>query len=305
MAPVMEARGLVKRFGARTILDGLDLSIQRGERVALLGLNGAGKTTLLRCVMGVLSFEGEVVIGGVDVARAGAQARGLIGYVPQRPPLFHMTLGETVELFASLRGVATEAIAARLDALDMPLETTAEVSLRELSGGMVQKALLAIALAAEPAVLLLDEPSANLDPKARTEFMRALKRVEPNTTILLASHRLDEVELIAERIWILHDGGLVFDGPLHELRDRAGADSWLWVRTEAGRKDALRDELASLADAGEIAANGTSVGVRLTAAERTSALLRLHDAGVPIADFWVERASLEDIVKGFFEGRVE
>lgn len=299
----MEARGLVKRFGTRTILDALDLSIERGERVALLGLNGAGKTTLLRCVMGVLSFEGDIHIGGLAVAQAGAQARGLIGYVPQRAPLFHMTLGETVELFASLRGVPAEAIAARLDALEMPLETTAELSLRELSGGMVQKALLAIALAADPAVLLLDEPSANLDPKARAEFMRALKRVGPDTTILLASHRLDEVELIAERIWILHGGGLVFDGPLDELRDRAGADSWLWVRTEAGRRDALRDELAGMADADEIVANGTSVGVRLTAPERTSALSQLRDAGVPIVDFWVERASLEDIVNGFFERR--
>jgi ABC-type multidrug transport system ATPase subunit len=111
---MIEARGLSKRFGSRVVLDGLEFKVERGRRLALLGLNGAGKTTLLRCLMGVLSFEGAVQVDGVDVAAAGKSARGLIGYVPQRPPLFSMTLETMVEFFSDLRGISRDRIADRL-----------------------------------------------------------------------------------------------------------------------------------------------------------------------------------------------
>jgi ABC-type multidrug transport system ATPase subunit len=205
-----------------------------------------------------------------------------------------------VEFFSTLRGVPTRAISERLDSLGLPLAETGGLQLRELSGGMLQKALLAVALAADPPVLIMDEPTANLDPRARGEFMRALREVSPETTVLLASHRLDEVEMVADRIWILHNGDRVFDGSLDDLRGRAGADSWLWVRTHKEQRDAARAEFVRKAGADAVIANGTHVAVQLPADGRAEALARLRSAGVPIVDFWVVGPSLEEIVEGFF-----
>jgi ABC-type multidrug transport system ATPase subunit len=302
---MIEARGLSKRFGSRLVLEDLEFTVEGGGRLALLGLNGAGKTTLLRCLMGVLSFEGAVRVDGFDVAEAGKRARGLIGYVPQRPPLFSMTLDRLVEFFSDLRGIPRERIAEHLEGLGLPLSETGGLGLRELSGGMVQKVLLAAALAADPPLLLLDEPTANLDPRARAEFIQALRRVGPQTTVLLASHRLDEVEMIADRVWILHEGRRVFDGTLDELRARAHADSWLWVRTTSERRDDVRRAFVARAGEAKVVANGTHVAVQLPAAGRVEALSELQLGDVPVDDFWVVGPPLEEIVQGFFAGELE
>jgi ABC-type multidrug transport system ATPase subunit len=213
-----------------------------------------------------------------------------------------MTLDTMVEFFSDLRGISRDRIADRLEALDLPLSETGGLSLRELSGGMVQKALLAVALAADPPLLLLDEPTANLDPRARGEFMRALRAVDEDTTVLLASHRLDEVEMVADRVWILHEGRQVFDGTLDELRAQAHADSWLWVRTRRERRDDARRAFIARAGEAAVIANGTDVAVQLPAAGRAEALSELQRGGVPIDEFWVVGPSLEEIVQGFFVG---
>lgn len=306
MAALIESVALSKRFDKRRVLERLDFAIERGQRLALLGLNGAGKTTLLRCVMGVLSFEGSISVGGEDVAKAGQQVRSRIGYVPQRPPQFQMKLATMVEFFAALRGIDAARIAERLEAFGLPLAETAERTLGELSGGMMQKVLLAVALAADPQLLLLDEPTANLDPRARGEFMRALRQVNRGTTVMLASHRLDEVEMMADRIWVLHGGRIVFDGSLADLRGRAAADAWLWVRTTPDRRDVARRQFLRLAATeAAVMANGTRVAVQLPAAGRAEALWQLRQADVPIHDFWVAEPALEEIMEKFFIGSSE
>lgn len=304
MEAVIEASELSKSFGDRLVLDEVSFRVGTGERIAILGLNGAGKTTLIRCAMGLLSYGGSVRIGGLEVGDNGKRARGLIGYVPQRPPLFGMGLGAMVELFATIRGTPRDSVVRRLADLGLALEESADTPVRALSGGMLQKILLAIALASDPPVLMLDEPTANLDPRARREFLRSLDAVGANRTVLLASHRLEEVETLARRVWILHDGRLVFDGSLDALRARAGAEGRLWIRTTAGHRDQVRAELADRVGHGAVVANGTRVGVRVPAEVRADEICRLRAAGIPVEDFWVETPSLEEIVATFFGGEL-
>lgn len=218
---MITARGLSQRFGDHVVLDDVTLTIGRGERAALLGLNGAGKTTLMRCLLGLLPFDGELAIAGHDVRAAGLLARGSLGYVPQRAPHFEGTLAEVLEFFGRLRGTPKDEVARQLGALGLDLDAHAVKPVRTLSGGMLQKLLLALALAARVPVLLLDEPTANLDPTARKEFLRALTAVPPETTILLASHRFSDVEAVADRLLVLRDGRLVSDGRLADLPRKA------------------------------------------------------------------------------------
>lgn len=214
---MITARGVWKRFGDHVVLDDLSVTIARGERVALLGLNGAGKTTFMRCLLGLLAFEGDLAVLGHDVRAQGLRARAGLGYVPQRAPHFEGALSDVLDFFSRLRGIARDDVVRQLGALGLDLDAHAAKPVRALSGGMLQKLLLALALAARVPILLLDEPTANLDPQARKEFLRALAAVPRETTILLASHRLADVEAVADRVLVLDHGRLAFDGRLADL----------------------------------------------------------------------------------------
>lgn len=219
---VIHARRFRKRFGEHVVLDGVDLDIRRGERVALLGLNGAGKTTLMRCLLGLIPFEGTLEIDGLPVGPASSAAKARVGYVPQRPPLLDGPLAETVGFIARVREIDPVAVERRLGELGLSLEAHGRKPTRALSGGMLQKLLLGLAMASAVPVLLLDEPTANLDSKTRRDFLSALETVDRDTTIVLASHQFADVAAVAERLVVLQQGGLVFDGAIDELWSRAG-----------------------------------------------------------------------------------
>ena len=214
---MIRAVGLRKEFGPRAVLDGLDLAVGRGERVALLGLNGAGKTTLFRCLLGLVRYGGTLEVDGLEVARRGRDVRERIGYVPQRPPHFPGSLAELVRFFSSLRGFDIADVGRRMDALGLSLEEHADKPVRALSGGMLQKTLLALATAAPLPVLLFDEPTANLDARARRDFVASLRDIPRETTVLLSSHRLDDIRAVADRLLLLRGGRIVFDGDFDEL----------------------------------------------------------------------------------------
>jgi ABC-type multidrug transport system ATPase subunit len=242
------AERVSKSYGRRPVLRDVSFSVHPGDRVALVGLNGAGKTTLMRCLLGLTAFGGTLTIEGHDVARAGRQARARVGYVPQRAPHFDGTLADLVTFFARLRDMPQERVIARLSALGLDAELHGDVAIRSLSGGMLQKALLALALAADAPLLLLDEPTANLDARARREFLRALDEMADDRTILLASHRLADLEAVAQRILVLHDGRVAFDGSVAAL-------TAVGLTREAGAMEGLVEELLDGA-AGRIASEG-------------------------------------------------
>lgn len=215
---MIECRQVAKSYGRQRVLDEVSLDIRPGDRVALLGVNGAGKTTLLRCVLGLSSFEGEILLGGRPPGDRAARAG--LAYVPQRPPRFDLSVNEFVAAFARLRACDAEAVRRSASWLGLDLDRHGGKHLDDLSGGMLQKAVVACALGCGAHTLLLDEPAANLDARSRREFLGALGEAAPGRTVIVSSHRLEDVELLAERCVVLARGRVAFDGSLKELRRR-------------------------------------------------------------------------------------
>ena len=223
-APLLVARGLRRRYGDFTALDGVDLELRPGEAVALLGPNGAGTTTLLTILAGVARASG----GSVDWAEGVAPQ---VGWVPQRPSLYpRLTTRENLRLFAALEGApdpdaAAEDLIARAD-----LASFAGQSAAKLSTGTLQRLNLAIALAGEPSVLLLDEPTATLSPDQRHRLWGWLDELRAGgMALMFSTQSVDEAMRHGGRIAVLASGRLVFAGsPADLLREHGigdGADA--------------------------------------------------------------------------------
>lgn len=220
---MIQVTNLTKNFGPATAVDNLSFSIVRGEAVALWGPNGAGKTTVIRCLLGLHSAQGTLLINGFNAQKQGKQARAAVGYVPQELAFYDdMSTRETVRFYANLKKVAATRIDAVLAEVGLTGHSHKEIS--ALSGGMKQRLALACALLADPQLLILDEPTSNLDTAAREEFIRLLLNLRTqDKTLLFTSHRLEEVETLASRVLVLEEGRLklVCDAP-SELANQLG-----------------------------------------------------------------------------------
>ena len=210
-ASPLAVRAVTKRFGARVALRSVSFELAPGELVGIVGPNGAGKTTLLSILAGVLApDEGELTISGREA-----------GWVPQQPALYSkLSVAENLRLFARLEKLPDpEAAVARMLA-QIDLTDRADEEVGRLSGGNQQRVNIAIGLLSEPPLLLLDEPSASLDPRQRErlwEFISAL-----GTTVVFSTHDVGEVERYATRVLLLADGELLFTGTPAELEEAVG-----------------------------------------------------------------------------------
>lgn len=198
--------GLQKRFGRRTVLDGVDLTLSAGHRVALVGSNGAGKTTLIRCLLGEYQATGTIRVEGLDPRRERVRVLQRVGFVPQLPPPLKLPVGHLVQLAARLARVEEERIHEVARTLGLDLREHRRQIFAKLSGGMKQKALIAIALGRRPRLLIMDEPAANLDPEARKAFFALLDQFPPETLMLLSSHRVDEIAGLVNRVVEMDQG---------------------------------------------------------------------------------------------------
>ncbi len=210
----IEARQVMKRFGAVTALAGACLRVAPGERVALVGPNGSGKSTLLRCLLGLIRHEGEVTIDGLSVAERPEEALRHVAYVPQIAPPIDATVGQVTRAWADLRRLDRACLVPIAADFGLVLERVEAVRLRDLSGGMKQKLLVAMALASRPKILFCDEPTANLDAGARAVFFGAVAALPADTSLVLCSHRLEEVRHLVTRVVELDEGRVVADRAL-------------------------------------------------------------------------------------------
>ncbi|MDD2884166.1 MAG: ABC transporter ATP-binding protein [Dechloromonas sp.] len=208
---MIQFNNLAKTFRRARVLDGISLDIGIGERVALIGSNGAGKTTLIRCLLGEYTFDGTVAIAGLDPRSHRTTVLGNIGFVPQLPPPLKMPVGQLIEFSAALCGTDPQRIHAIARRLGLGLESILARQFVRLSGGMKQKLLIAIALGRDAKVLVMDEPAANLDPEARKIFFDLLAERLDDATMIISSHRLDEVSALVNRVIEMDMGKIVLD----------------------------------------------------------------------------------------------
>ena len=208
---MIQFNNVAKTFRRARVLDGITLNIGLGERVALIGSNGAGKTTLIRCLLGEYTFDGTVAINGLDPRSNRTVVLGTIGFVPQLPPPLKMPVGQLIEFSAALCGTDPQRIHAIAKRLGLDIESILTRQFVRLSGGMKQKLLIAIALGRDAKVLVMDEPAANLDPEARKIFFDLLAERLEDATMIISSHRLDEVSALVNRVIEMDMGKVVLD----------------------------------------------------------------------------------------------
>lgn len=200
-----------KTFRRHKVLDGINLSIDTGERVALVGSNGAGKTTLIRCLLGEYLHEGAVSVGGLDPRSNRKAVLARVGFVPQIPPPLKMPVGELVNFAAAVCGSDPERIVVMMRSLGLDWDRVRRLPFVKLSGGMKQKSLIAIALGRDADLLIMDEPAANLDPEARHIFFQQLHERKDRAVMLITSHRLDEVAALVNRVVEMDQGKVSLD----------------------------------------------------------------------------------------------
>lgn len=225
---MIEFRSLAKRYGTFQALAPLDLSVSRGEVFGFLGPNGAGKTTTIRLMMGILvPSDGAVLIDGLDCHRESVEVKRRVGYLPDNPIFYDYLRGrEILQFVGEMHGFSSAEARKRAERLlgELQLRDVANEFAVNYSMGMKKKLALACALIHDPAVLILDEPTNGLDPRASRDVQDRLRRsAADGTTIFLSTHLLDMADRLCSRVGIIHRGELVATGTTEELKRQISA----------------------------------------------------------------------------------
>ena len=228
--PAIQAHALVKQYKTLTAVDGLSLSIRRGELFALLGVNGAGKTTaikMLSCLSAPTS--GDATVGGFSITKEPDKVKRLIGVSPQETAVApNLTVKENLELICGIHGFTKEKTRSKTEELShqFALHTVLTRKAGKLSGGWQRRVSIAMALISEPDILFLDEPTLGLDVMARHDLWEAIRALKGRITIILTTHYMEEAETLSDRIGIMKSGRLLAEGTVKELKTLAGTDSF-------------------------------------------------------------------------------
>ena len=234
---MIEARGLSKFYGPFVAVEAMRFAIPRGQIVAFLGPNGAGKTTTMKMLTGFLApSAGSAEIAGLDVREHRLEAVRRLGYLPENGPLYpDMTPADLLRFFGEAREIPEARLPGRIAevAALCALEQVLEKPIGKLSRGLRQRVGLAQALLHDPEVLVMDEPTAGLDPNQIREFRRNIRRLGAEKTVLISTHILREAEAVADRVLLVNGGRLVFDGVPADL-ERDGSMEETFYRLTGG-----------------------------------------------------------------------
>jgi ABC-2 type transport system ATP-binding protein len=221
----VEARGVLKSFGRVQALRGVVLEVPSGGRVALIGPNGSGKSTLIRAMLGLIECEGTILLGGLSPWADRLETASRTGYVPQVAPQIAAPAGELVRAVCTVRGLDEADVVGIASRLGLDVPAIRKRPFRHLSGGMKQKLLIALALASKPELVVMDEPTASLDAETREAFFDLFEDVAGRSTLVLCSHRLEEIRHLVHDVVALNEGRVAHSGPAAAwLAGHAGAE---------------------------------------------------------------------------------
>lgn len=236
---MIEARGLSKYYGSFVAIKDISFSIPKGQIVAFLGPNGAGKTTTMRILSGFLgASEGTASIAGLDIRANRLEAAKRLGYLPENGPLYDdLTPLELLRFFGEARDLKDARLRGRIEAVNdlCALHEILEKPIGKLSRGYRQRVGLAQALLHDPDVLIMDEPTAGLDPNQIRDFRTNITELGKSKTILISTHILQEVKAVAERVLLVHEGRLKSDGAPQELIQGSSLEEAFYRLTDYGR----------------------------------------------------------------------
>jgi ABC-2 type transport system ATP-binding protein len=306
MSEVLVASGLGKQYGETPSVDGVSFTIGRGDVVGLLGANGAGKSTLMNMLTGCIPPScGTVSVCSHDMQAAPRDAKRHIGYLPEIPPLYlDMQVREQLAFAADLRSVPKAARQAEIDRVCI-LADISDVRprlIRQLSKGYRQRVGLAQALIASPPLLILDEPTAGLDPKQIMDFRALIATLARQHTILISSHILAEITSVCTRLFVMRKGHLVADSTPAQLGDAHDGGQQLSLRLK-GNQELIRSTLAGvggvqlieLSASVEAGCWDASVSVDAHVDPRATISMALAHAGCPVLMMRPAKATLEDV----------
>ncbi|MEA2511276.1 MAG: type transport system ATP-binding protein [Thermomicrobiales bacterium] len=296
--PIIEIRGLVKRYGSLTAVDGVDLTVAAGEIFGILGPNGAGKTTTLEMIEGLRRPDaGAIRVGGFDAVAESDEVRRIIGVQLQTTALFdYLNATELIELFAGLYGV--DGSPARIEELlgMVGLEEKRKARVDELSGGQRQRLSITLALVNQPLVAFLDEPTTGLDPGARRDLWQTIQRIRSaGTTVVLTTHYMEEAEVLCDRVAVMDRGKVIACDTPNALIRQLGTAAKVRARIAAGTLSP--EELATLTGVTASAIHHGQIELHTTDVQSTLVdLLALATRnGVLLTDLRSTQASLEDV----------
>jgi len=277
---------LTKRFGKFTAVNDLSFTVEPQQALALWGPNGAGKTTAIKCLLGLLRYDGQILVDGQDAHRQGKAVRRRLGYVPQELAFYSdLSTLDTARFYARLK--RAPANRSREVLAEVGLAEHADKPVGALSGGMKQRLALGLALLTDPPVLVLDEPTSNLDAAGRDQFLHLLAGVRSaGKTILFTSHRIEEIAALADQVLVMAQGSEVTTCPAVELPQRLG------LRTQVKLllpNDSVEQALAVLHHGGFPAArNGHGVLVDVLPGQKAAPIHALREAAIDVVDFEVQ-----------------
>ena len=248
---MIKVKNLVKNYGGKKpAVNDVTFSIGKGEIVGLLGPNGAGKTTIMKMITGYLNpSQGEVLVDGINTLDNPITVKSKIGYLPERSPLYNdMTVYEYLSFVADVRGLVGNEKYQKITEMIVlvNLEKVVARKIKELSNGYKKRVGLASAMIHDPEILILDEPTAGLDPNQIIMFRKILRRLSEQKTIILSTHVLSEIEAICEKVIIINSGKIVADNSLQELMENNSKETFLDFVVEAEKLAEVENVVCSL-----------------------------------------------------------
>ena len=308
MPALIEASGLYKSFGPIIAVDGISLSVRKGEVLGFLGPNGAGKSTTMKMITGFLEPDrGSSRIAGHDVAETPKLAKTKLGYLAEGAPAYgEMTPRSFLSFIAEIRGYRGRDIEKKVDgACDKAaLASVLDQRIETLSKGFKRRVGIAQAILHDPPVLIMDEPTDGLDPNQKHHVRELIREMAAEKAIIISTHILEEVEAVCSRAVVIDKGRIVADGTAEDLMRRVPYHGAVAIRVAAGTADAVSKALSALKSVGKVETAGKANGLvhlRVMAKDgkhiATDVAALLREKSLAVDEFFVERGKLDDVFR--------